>query len=141
MKKTAAPAPAPAAPAPADPAAPSAKPGAPAEPGATEAFPKKVRPEDLQTAEERDFYAPNYLYLTILSVILFFPLGIPAAFFCYQVQGSPKPTSTLPSLQTFKANQESRWEDAYVNSGRTCWLDVFAILIGLGIIYYYVLFM
>lgn len=50
------------------------------------------------------------------------------------------PHLKLPSLQTLKANKNSDWEEAYVNSGRTGWLAVFAILIGLGIIYYYALF-
>lgn len=51
------------------------------------------------------------------------------------------PHLKLPSLQTTKANKESKWEEAYINSGRTGWLDVFAILIGLGILYYYLLFL
>lgn len=47
----------------------------------------------------------------------------------------------LPLLQTKEANQYSDWEDAYLNSTRTIWMDVLGILVGLGIIYYYVLFM
>uniref|UniRef100_A0A452V2Y1 PMIS2 transmembrane protein n=1 Tax=Ursus maritimus TaxID=29073 RepID=A0A452V2Y1_URSMA len=81
-------------------------------------------PQETQTPEELAFYAPNYLCLTILAAIIFPPLGL-----------------ILPSLQTSQANKSSQWEDAYINSGRTGWLDVFAILIGLGIIYAYVLFM
>ncbi|ELK05781.1 hypothetical protein PAL_GLEAN10000942 [Pteropus alecto] len=103
-----------------DPAAPAAE-NDPATP-ATEA----KEPEDpIQTPEELAFHAPTYLFLTILAVIMFPPLGLPAAFFCYK---------------TWRANKKSEWQQAYVNSSRTGWLDVFAILIGLGILYYYILF-
>ncbi|XP_070255020.1 transmembrane protein PMIS2 [Myotis yumanensis] len=83
-------------------------------------------PEPTQTAEELAFYAPNYICLTVLATICFFPLGLPAIYF---------------SHKTTKANKESNWKEAYINSGRTGWLDVFAILIGLGILYYYTLFL
>uniref|UniRef100_A0A8C0L2L7 PMIS2 transmembrane protein n=1 Tax=Canis lupus dingo TaxID=286419 RepID=A0A8C0L2L7_CANLU len=83
-------------------------------------------PEITQTPEELAFYAPNYIYLTILAVITFPPLGLLAVFFSYK---------------TTQANKNSQWEDAYINSGRTGWLDVFSILIGLAIIYVYALFM
>lgn len=44
-------------------------------------------PEDpIQTPEELAFHAPIYLGLTILAVIIFPPLGAPAAFFCYKVK-------------------------------------------------------
>uniref|UniRef100_A0A8C6ASV8 Uncharacterized protein n=1 Tax=Monodon monoceros TaxID=40151 RepID=A0A8C6ASV8_MONMO len=78
----------------------------------------------VQTPEELAFHAPDYLCMTIIGILLFPPLGLPA----------------LPFLQTKDANKNSDWEEAYINSGRTGWLDVFAILIGLGIIYYYALF-
>ncbi|KAM8963284.1 transmembrane protein PMIS2 [Lycaon pictus] len=86
----------------------------------------KKPPEITQTPEELAFYAPNYIYLTILAVITFPPLGLLAVFFSYK---------------TMQANKNSQWEDAYINSGRTGWLDVFSILIGLAIIYVYALFM
>ena len=54
--------------------------------------------------------------------------------------GLRNPNLKLPFLQTKEANKKSQWEEAYINSGRTGWLDVFAILIGLGIIYFLVLF-
>ncbi|KAM5207549.1 LOW QUALITY PROTEIN: transmembrane protein PMIS2 [Hipposideros larvatus] len=98
---------------------------------------KQPEEHTAQTPEELAFYAPNHKCLTILAIILFLPLGLPAAFFSYKTQ---KPMSKVPSLQTSKANKNSDWEEAYINSGRACWLDVFAILIGLGIIYYYALF-
>ncbi|VFV40606.1 riken cdna 4930479m11 gene [Lynx pardinus] len=103
------------------------KPAPPAAGGplASKGAPEKP-PEKTQTPEELAFYAPNYLCLTILAVILFPPLGLIAIFFSYK---------------TSQANKNSEWEDAYLNSGRTGWLDVFAILIGLGIIYAYTLFM
>uniref|UniRef100_A0A8C6FFW2 PMIS2 transmembrane protein n=1 Tax=Moschus moschiferus TaxID=68415 RepID=A0A8C6FFW2_MOSMO len=82
-------------------------------------------PEITQTTEELLFYAPDYLCLTIVAIILFPPLGIPALLF---------------SRKTKEANQKSDWEEAYINSGRTGWLDVFAILVGLGIIYFLALF-
>ncbi|XDA83277.1 hypothetical protein R6Z07F_013170 [Ovis aries] len=113
------------APPPAPPAAPGAPEapeasGAPGAPGA-EAQP----PPGTQTREELLFYAPDYQCLTIAAIILFPPLGIPALVF---------------SGKTKEANEKSEWEEAYINSGRTGWLDVFAILIGLGIIYFLVLF-
>ncbi|KAK2491228.1 hypothetical protein MC885_011005 [Smutsia gigantea] len=76
------------------------------------------------------------------------PLGLLAVFFCHKVSSpSPRvsqaglrnPLLKLPSLQTWKANRNSKWEDAYINSGRTVWMDVFSILIGLGLIYAYAL--
>ncbi|XP_058530104.1 transmembrane protein PMIS2, partial [Ochotona princeps] len=76
--------------------------------------------EEKQTPEELAFYAPNYLCLVILAIILFFPLGVAACYFC---------------KKTIDANKESKWEEAYANSGRTGWLSVFGILIGLGLIY------
>ncbi|XP_069406781.1 transmembrane protein PMIS2 [Ovis canadensis] len=113
------------APPPAPPAAPGAPEapeasGAPGTPGA-EAQPPPIT----QTREELLFYAPDYQCLTIAAIILFPPLGIPALVF---------------SGKTKEANKKSEWEEAYINSGRTGWLDVFAILIGLGIIYFLVLF-
>ncbi|XP_047565622.1 transmembrane protein PMIS2 [Lutra lutra] len=112
--------------APADAEAP-ADAGAPPAAGAQPATdtPEKP-PKEPQTPEELAFYAPNYLCLTILAILLFPPLGLIAVFFTYK---------------TWQANKNSQWEDAYINSGRTGWLDVFAILIGLGIIYVYALFM
>uniref|UniRef100_A0A673VK35 PMIS2 transmembrane protein n=1 Tax=Suricata suricatta TaxID=37032 RepID=A0A673VK35_SURSU len=80
--------------------------------------------EERQTPEELAFYAPNYMCLTILAVIVFPPLGLIAIFFSHKTQ---------------QANKNSEWEDAYINSSRTGWLDVFAILIGLGLIYAYTL--
>ncbi|XP_045041319.1 transmembrane protein PMIS2 [Desmodus rotundus] len=111
---------------PGDPAAPAtpAAPANPADPAAPPVEADKLQ-EPTQTVEELAFYAPNYKCLTILAIILFLPLGLLALFF---------------SHQTLKANKNSDWEEAYVNSGRTGWLAVFAILIGLGIIYYYALF-
>ncbi|XP_053523571.1 transmembrane protein PMIS2 [Artibeus jamaicensis] len=103
--------------APKDPAAPAAPAAPPVE--------AKEPEEPTQTTEELAFYAPNYIYLTILGIILFLPLGLLALYF---------------SHQTLKANKSSDWEEAYINSGRTGWVAVFAILIGLGIIYYYALF-
>ncbi|XP_045428322.1 transmembrane protein PMIS2 [Pipistrellus kuhlii] len=84
-----------------------------------------VRLKPTQTAEEVAFYAPNYICLTILAIICFFPLGCLAMYF---------------SHKTTKANKKSKWEEAYINSGRTGWLDVFAILIGLGLLYFLVLY-
>ncbi|XP_066206311.1 transmembrane protein PMIS2 [Saccopteryx leptura] len=115
---------------------PKQDPGAPAAPDAPDALDAppttKTPPEVIefwqetkQTPEELAFYAPEYLCLTILAVILFFPLGLVAAYFSYK---------------TMQDNKQSSWEAAYVNSGRTGWLNVFAILIGLGIIYYALLF-
>nr|KAF6407744.1 PMIS2 transmembrane protein [Molossus molossus] len=77
--------------------------------------------ESTQTPEEIAFYAPSYITLTILALICFFPLGLLAAIFSYK---------------TCRANRNSNWEEAYRNSGRTGWLDAFAIIIGLGIFYY-----
>ncbi|XP_060254480.1 transmembrane protein PMIS2 [Ovis aries] len=126
------------APPPAPPAAPGAPEapeasGAPGAPGA-EAQP----PPGTQTREELLFYAPDYQCLTIAAIILFPPLGIPALVFSGKVNQNPN--LKLPFLQTKEANEKSEWEEAYINSGRTGWLDVFAILIGLGIIYFLVLF-
>ncbi|XP_062966009.1 transmembrane protein PMIS2 [Cynocephalus volans] len=99
--------------------APGAPPGTPSAPGApTE--------EPTQTPEELAFYAPNYGCLVIFAVILFPPLGLAAVYF---------------STKTTQANKNSEWEEAYINSGRTGWLSVFAILIGLGLIYAYALYM
>ncbi|XP_070307965.1 transmembrane protein PMIS2 [Odocoileus virginianus] len=120
-----APPPAPGAPPPAagaPPPAPGAPPGAP---GAPPGAPGAAAPEVQQTKEELLFYAPEYTCLTVVAFILFPPLGIPALVF---------------SGKTKEANKKSQWEEAYINSGRTGWLDVFAILIGLGIIYFLVLF-
>ncbi|XP_065754416.1 transmembrane protein PMIS2 [Phocoena phocoena] len=98
-------------------------PGAPLAPGAP---PDEAKPQGpVQTPEELAFHAPDYLCMTIIGILLFPPLGLPAGFFCHK---------------TKEANKNSDWEEAYINSGRTGWLDVFAILIGLGIIYYYALF-
>ena len=55
-------------------------PAAPGQPGA-EAQPPVIT----QTREELLFYAPDYLCLTIVAVILFPPLGIPALIFCVKV--------------------------------------------------------
>lgn len=46
----------------------------------------KQSQEPIQTAEELAFYAPSHMCLTILAIITFPPLGIPAAFFSYQVK-------------------------------------------------------
>ena len=46
----------------------------------------KKPPEITQTPEELAFYAPNYIYLTILAVITFPPLGLLAVFFSYKVK-------------------------------------------------------
>ncbi|XP_068383220.1 transmembrane protein PMIS2 [Eschrichtius robustus] len=101
-------------------------PPAPVAPPAPGAPPDEAKPQGpVQTPEELAFYAPDYLCMTVIGILLFPPLGLPAAFFCHK---------------TKEANKNSDWEEAYINSGRTGWLDVFAILIGLGIIYYYALF-
>ncbi|XP_005400126.1 PREDICTED: uncharacterized protein C11orf91 homolog isoform X4 [Chinchilla lanigera] len=56
------------------------------------------------------------------------------------------PTQTQEELDfyapsyTTEANEKSDWEQAYANSARTGWLDVCAILIGLGLIYGLVLY-
>ncbi|XP_045702608.1 transmembrane protein PMIS2 [Phyllostomus hastatus] len=105
---------------PGDPAAPAA----PADPAAPPVEAEKPE-EPTQTVAELAFYAPNYKCLTLLAIILFLPLGLLAVYF---------------SHKTLKANKNSDWEEAYINSGRTGWLAVFAILIGLGIIYYFSLF-
>ncbi|XP_008247746.1 transmembrane protein PMIS2 [Oryctolagus cuniculus] len=113
-------------PAPADQPAPGAPPapGDQPAPGAPPAAAEKKQPS--QTKEELAFYAPNYLCMSIFAVLLFFPLGLAACYF---------------SHKTTQANRESKWEEAYLNSGRTGWLSVFGILIGLGIIYGCVLYM
>ncbi|XP_058281365.1 transmembrane protein PMIS2 isoform X1 [Hylobates moloch] len=103
-------------------------------PGAPAEVPKEPQ-EPTQTPEELAFYAPNYLCLTIFAILLFPPFGLAALYFSYQ-----KPTSMLPPLQTMKANQNSEWEEAYINSGRTGWFGAFAVMIGLGIIYGLVLY-
>nr|XP_045368886.1 transmembrane protein PMIS2 [Camelus bactrianus] len=117
-------------PAPEAPPAPDAPPapGAPPASGAPPApeVPPSAAQEPTQSPEELAFYAPDYFYMTIVAALLFPPLGIPAILF---------------SRKTEEANKKSNWDKAYINSGRTGWLDVFAILIGLGIIYYCVLFM
>ncbi|KAM5297469.1 transmembrane protein PMIS2 [Glossophaga mutica] len=114
---------------PADPAAPAApaNPANAATPAAPAAPPGEGEKLEVptQTIEELAFYAPDYKCLTVLAIILFLPLGLLALYF---------------SHQTLNANKNSDWEEAYNNSGRTGWLAVFAILIGLGIIYYYALF-
>lgn len=43
-------------------------------------------PEPTQTAEELEFYAPNYLCLTILAIICFFPLGCVALYYSQKVK-------------------------------------------------------
>ncbi|KAM8774767.1 transmembrane protein PMIS2 [Rhynchonycteris naso] len=121
--------------APADSDAPDAPPTTKTSPEVIE-----VRQETTQTPEELAFYAPDYFFLTILAVILFFPLGLIAAYFSYKKAEFRNPHLKLPPLQTMQDNKQSSWEAAYVNSGRTGWLNVFAILIGLGIIYYCLLF-
>ncbi|KAM4825214.1 transmembrane protein PMIS2 [Thomomys bottae] len=114
-----------------DPAAPDAFPAAPEAPSALETptnpieSPKETT-ESLQMPEELAFYAPNYICLTVFAVIFFPPLGLAAAYF---------------SSKTTEANQNQDWEQAYINSGWTGWLDVFAIVIGLVIIYVYALHM
>ncbi|XP_055096031.1 transmembrane protein PMIS2 isoform X3 [Symphalangus syndactylus] len=105
----------------------SAAPGAPLTtggPGAPAEVPKEPQ-EPTQTPEELAFYAPNYLCLTIFAILLFPPFGLAALYFSYQ---------------TMKANQNSEWEEAYINSGRTGWFGAFAVMIGLGIIYGLVLY-
>ncbi|CAO2625907.1 Transmembrane protein PMIS2 [Lemmus lemmus] len=62
--------------------------------------------------------------MTICAVILFPPLGLAALYF---------------SRQTDEANKCSDWEGAYTNSTRTIWMNVFAILVGLALIYTFVL--
>ncbi|XP_069855160.1 transmembrane protein PMIS2 [Dipodomys merriami] len=114
-----------------DPAAPDAFPAAPGAPSALEtpASPSEVPKEtsaSLQMPEGLEFYAPNYICLTVFAVIFFPPLGLAAVYF---------------SSKTTEANQNQDWEQAYINSGWTGWLDVFAILIGLAIIYVYTLYM
>ena len=64
----------------APPPAPGQPPAAPGEPGA-EAQPPVIT----QTKEELLFYAPDYLCLTIVAVILFPPLGITALVFSVKV--------------------------------------------------------
>ncbi|KAM6223706.1 transmembrane protein PMIS2 [Rhynchocyon petersi] len=106
---------------------PPAAADAPAAAGDAQEKPKApAEPEPDQTAEELAFYAPDYFYLSIIAALLFPPLGIPGAYFSYK---------------TTTANRASSWEEAYINSGRTGWLDAFAIIIGLGIIYYCALYL
>lgn len=59
-------------------------------------------PEETQTPEELAFYAPNYLCLTILAVILFPPLGLIAIFFSYKVKQHlcDGPSCPLPAPYT-----------------------------------------
>ncbi|XP_054321502.1 transmembrane protein PMIS2 isoform X2 [Pongo pygmaeus] len=105
----------------------SAAPGSPTTtggPGAPAEVPKEPQ-QPTQTPEELAFYAPNHLCLTIFGILLFPPLGLAALYF---------------SHQTMKANQNSKWEEAYINSGRTGWFGAFAVMIGLGIIYGLVLY-
>ncbi|XP_076409606.1 transmembrane protein PMIS2 [Peromyscus maniculatus bairdii] len=79
-----------------------------------------------QTSEELAFYARTHIFLTICALLLCPPFGLLGLLFAHK---------------TKEANQYSDWEDAYLNSTRTIWMDVLGILVGLGIIYYYVLFM
>ncbi|XP_075834266.1 transmembrane protein PMIS2 [Microtus pennsylvanicus] len=99
----------------------TAPPSAPAEPAAPQNKRQLDRP---QTEEELAFYARNHFIMTICAVILFPPFGLAALYF---------------SRQTDEANKCSDWEGAYANSTRTIWMDVFAILMGLALIYTYVL--
>lgn len=46
----------------------------------------KESEDPIQSPEELAFHAPIYLCLTILAVIIFPPLGLPAVFFCYKVK-------------------------------------------------------
>uniref|UniRef100_A0A8C6W9K2 PMIS2 transmembrane protein n=1 Tax=Nannospalax galili TaxID=1026970 RepID=A0A8C6W9K2_NANGA len=78
-----------------------------------------------QTPEELAFYARNFFRLSVVAVVFFPPLGLAGLYF---------------SKQTDEANQCSDWEDAYRNSNRTVWVDMFSILTGIGLIYLYVLF-
>ncbi|XP_052617920.1 transmembrane protein PMIS2 [Peromyscus californicus insignis] len=101
-----------------------------------------------QTSEELAFYARSHTVLTICALLLFPPFGLLAIFFAQKVKLLPrhcssypqKPIPMLPLLQTKEANQYSDWEDAYLNSARTIWIDVIGILVGLGIIYFCVLY-
>ncbi|XP_005400125.1 PREDICTED: uncharacterized protein LOC102023997 isoform X3 [Chinchilla lanigera] len=108
------------------PEGPSAPPAPEAAPP-PDAPPAPPAPEQTptQTQEELDFYAPSYVCLTFTAIILFPPLGMLGLYF---------------SRQTTEANEKSDWEQAYANSARTGWLDVCAILIGLGLIYGLVLY-
>ncbi|KAI2590403.1 transmembrane protein PMIS2 isoform 2 [Homo sapiens] len=120
----------------------SAAPGSPTTtggPGAPAEVPQEPQ-EPTQTPEELAFYAPNYLCLTIFAILLFPPFGLAALYFSYEGSWTQKPTSMLPPLQTMKANQNSEWEEAYINSGRTGWFGAFVVMIGLGIIYGLVLY-
>ncbi|XP_013377839.1 PREDICTED: putative bifunctional UDP-N-acetylglucosamine transferase and deubiquitinase ALG13 isoform X2 [Chinchilla lanigera] len=121
------------------PEGPSAPPAPEAAPP-PDAPPAPPAPEQTptQTQEELDFYAPSYVCLTFTAIILFPPLGMLGLYFSRQ--GFWKPIPMLPSLQTTEANEKSDWEQAYANSARTGWLDVCAILIGLGLIYGLVLY-
>ncbi|XP_059132138.1 transmembrane protein PMIS2-like [Peromyscus eremicus] len=78
-----------------------------------------------QTSEELAFYAQSHTVLTICALLLFPPFGLLAIFF---------------AQKTKEANEYSDWEDAYLNSARTIWIDVIGILVGLGIIYFCVLY-
>ncbi|XP_055450672.1 transmembrane protein PMIS2 [Psammomys obesus] len=77
-----------------------------------------------QTSEEKAFYARNHFVMTVLALILFPPLGLGGLYY---------------SRKTDEANKSSDWEDAYHNSTRTIFFDVFGIMIGLGLIYVFVL--
>nr|XP_045011115.1 transmembrane protein PMIS2-like [Jaculus jaculus] len=102
---------------------PDAAAAAPGAPGASAPPVKPLgRP---QTPEELAFYAPDHFFLTVMAVILCPPLGLAALHFRSQIK---------------EDNKNSYWEGAYLNSSRTVWLDVFAILIGLGVIYGLVLY-
>lgn len=58
-------------------------PGAPLAPGAP---PDEAKPQGpVQTPEELAFHAPDYLCMTIIGILLFPPLGLPAGFFCHKV--------------------------------------------------------
>lgn len=68
--------------------APDAEAPAAGAPNATDVPPGEDQklPEPTQTAEELEFYAPNYIWLTILATICFFPLGCLAIYFSYKVK-------------------------------------------------------
>lgn len=60
-------------------------PGAPPAPGASPEAPKgDAKP--IQTPEELTFHATNDLYLTVMAVLFFPPLGLLAVFFCHKVK-------------------------------------------------------
>ncbi|XP_063108480.1 transmembrane protein PMIS2 [Cavia porcellus] len=79
-----------------------------------------------QSPQEKALRAPPHTFLTIVAIILFPPLGLAGFYY---------------NRQTIKANQNKDWDEAHRNSARTGWLDVFAILIGLGLIYVFALFL